>query len=168
MSDRDQGIVAAVAEVWPHVVHYACEQHIAENMAERARKDGTTDPVDPIWPILEDAQFGEKEWAAAEGAAQARSAENLLAWLLAHAQWHQDPRRRQLRVAARPGSNTPESDAAQRPLTAFSGLYTLLVNTAKVCKRARRWTDSRTPTPRTQAGSLPCLQAATRRRLISS
>lgn len=84
VSDRDAAIAGAVAEVWPQAVHYHCEQHIAENMADAARADGISEPGDPIWPILEDAQFGEREWAAAEGAAQARGAEKLLDWLLAN------------------------------------------------------------------------------------
>lgn len=82
VSDRDSAIIPAVAAAWPDAAHYHCEQHIAENMADKARLDGITAPDDPVWGILEDAQHSELDWAAAEGAAAARGATELLKWLV--------------------------------------------------------------------------------------
>jgi hypothetical protein len=84
VSDRDGAIANAVKAVFGKgvtaPVHYFCEQHIADNAAKWARFDGVTLPSDPLWPILERAQFGPQEWA--DFALAASALPSLSKWIL--------------------------------------------------------------------------------------
>ncbi len=81
VSDRDGAIAGAVSAVWGSATHYFCEQHIADNAAEAARKDGLEPRDGVLKDILEQMQYGPEEYGRAEGAARAFASPTLIEWL---------------------------------------------------------------------------------------
>jgi Probable Zinc-ribbon domain len=82
VSDRDPAIIPAVSDVWGSPIHYFSEKHLVKNMTRQLVLDGVTDPADPLWTLLDHAQYGPREWSQLEGAAIARGTTNLLGWIL--------------------------------------------------------------------------------------
>lgn len=82
VSDRDSGIMPAVAAVFPNAVHYFCEQHVATNALKYLTEDGIVDRTDPIFALIEQMQFGPAEFEAVWTAANARGLAKLTAWLV--------------------------------------------------------------------------------------
>ena len=81
VSDRAKPILNAVGNVWHGtVVHYYCETHIAKNLEKAARADDCVDG-DPIFRLIESAQWSEQNWRLLIAAARLVGLPTLSDWL---------------------------------------------------------------------------------------
>jgi hypothetical protein len=81
VSDRAIAIINAVRNVWhSQVPHYYCEAHIAKNVESVAREDGCLDG-DPIFELIERAQWSEQNWRMLFAAASLVDLPKTTAWM---------------------------------------------------------------------------------------
>src|SRR5450759_2041348 len=81
VSDRAIAIINAVRNVWhSQVPHYYCEAHIAKNVESVAPEDGCLDG-DPIFELIERAQWSEQNWRMLFAAASLVDLPKTTAWM---------------------------------------------------------------------------------------